>query len=53
MNMSAPVGADDPRTGEVSIIVPPGSAPVNKSLSGAAAQKPGSYSLTIALDAVQ
>ena len=47
------MGGDDPHTGEVSIAVPPGSAPVNKSLSGAATQKPGSYNLTIALDAMQ
>ena len=44
---------EDPHVGEVSVTVPPGSTPVNKSVTDAATQKPGSYSLTITLDALQ
>ena len=47
------VGAADPHVGQVDVTVSPGSAPFNTSLTDVAIRTPGTYALTIALDAVQ
>ena len=39
-------------TSEISRTVPPGSSPVSRSINGVVTTKPGSYELTLALDAI-
>ena len=46
-------GAGSPRVGDVNATVEPGSAPVGTTITGRVTSKPGTYSLSIELDAIE
>jgi hypothetical protein len=46
-------GAPDRKLGEVNATVPPGGRPVGTTVTGRVTTKPGSYGLTVSVDAIQ